>query len=191
VEQATLQTVGLAHGTTAGNKVLLWLPSVQLINPTSRTSAASGCSASSERRAHRRQRRSAPGAVLTGAVPQVKTNRSFLMARKLAISNTVQPSVTVVTAGSDGRNATFKFSLTCDRIDGDSLRKALASESLSVATFLNDITKGWDGQRLVLEEDGSPSAFSPEAFADLLSIAGVPALCLAAYLKEVTAKEKN
>jgi hypothetical protein len=34
VEQATLQTVGLSHGTTAGNKVLLWLPSVQLINPT-------------------------------------------------------------------------------------------------------------------------------------------------------------
>lgn len=33
VEAATLQTVGLSHGTVANQKVLLWLPSVQLINP--------------------------------------------------------------------------------------------------------------------------------------------------------------
>lgn len=34
VEAATLQTVGLIHGTVTGNKCLLWLPSAQLINPT-------------------------------------------------------------------------------------------------------------------------------------------------------------
>lgn len=30
---ATTTSIGLVHGTTAGNKVLLWLPSVQRINP--------------------------------------------------------------------------------------------------------------------------------------------------------------
>lgn len=34
VESATLQTVGLTHDTRAGYKSLIWLPSVQLINPT-------------------------------------------------------------------------------------------------------------------------------------------------------------
>lgn len=34
VEAATLQSVGLSHGTVANQKVLLWLPNVQLTNPT-------------------------------------------------------------------------------------------------------------------------------------------------------------
>lgn len=34
VEAGTLQSVGVLHGTVANNKVGLWLPSVQLINPT-------------------------------------------------------------------------------------------------------------------------------------------------------------
>ena len=33
VESATLTSIGLQHGTVANQKVLLWLPSVQLINP--------------------------------------------------------------------------------------------------------------------------------------------------------------
>ena len=32
-EAGTLQSVGISHGTVANNKALLWLPSVQLINP--------------------------------------------------------------------------------------------------------------------------------------------------------------
>ena len=32
-EAGTLQTVGISHGTVANNKVLLWMPAVQLINP--------------------------------------------------------------------------------------------------------------------------------------------------------------
>jgi hypothetical protein len=34
VEAATLNSVGLVHGTAAGKKTLLWLPNVQLVNPT-------------------------------------------------------------------------------------------------------------------------------------------------------------
>ena len=32
-EAGTLQTVGISHGTVANNKVLLWMPAVQLVNP--------------------------------------------------------------------------------------------------------------------------------------------------------------
>lgn len=113
------------------------------------------------------------------------------MARKLAISNTVQVPVTVVIPNAVGRSDTFKFTLTCDRLGGEELRKALSRDDLSVAAFLGEVVKGWDSQKLVLEEDGTPSAFSPEALQDMLSIAGVPALCSAAYIKEVVAKEKN
>lgn len=114
------------------------------------------------------------------------------MARKLAISNTVQVPVTVVIPNNgQGRSEAFKFSLQCDRLDQPTLAKALKDDALSVTSFLCDIVKGWDGQRLVIEEDGSPSVFSREAFEDLLRVAGVPKLALEAYLKEVTAKEKN
>jgi hypothetical protein len=34
VENTTMNTIGIVHGTTAGNKSLLWLPSVQVINPS-------------------------------------------------------------------------------------------------------------------------------------------------------------
>jgi hypothetical protein len=34
VENTTMNTIGIVHGTTAGNKSLIWLPSVQVINPT-------------------------------------------------------------------------------------------------------------------------------------------------------------
>jgi hypothetical protein len=34
VEGATLQTLGMQHGTVANNKTLLWLPNVQLTNPS-------------------------------------------------------------------------------------------------------------------------------------------------------------
>lgn len=115
------------------------------------------------------------------------------MARKLAISNTVQPAVTVVLAdaGVAGGTKTFKFTLTCDRLDGQKLRDAMGDNSQSATAFMKEVVKGWEGQRLVLEDDGSPSPFSAEALDDLLAIAGVPALCFQSYLKEVTAKEKN
>ena len=34
VEAATLQTLGLIHGTVANLKMMLWLPAVKLFNPS-------------------------------------------------------------------------------------------------------------------------------------------------------------
>lgn len=113
------------------------------------------------------------------------------MARKLAISDKVLVPVTAVIPNLQGRKDTYKFNLVCKRLPTEELRKSLSSDQLSVVDFLKEIVTGWDGQKLVLEDDGSPSAFSPEALEDLLSIAGVPQLCSRAYVMEVTAKEKN
>jgi hypothetical protein len=112
------------------------------------------------------------------------------MSRKLAISNTVMPEVVAVIKDGD-QPRRFKFSLVCTRKDTDSLKEDLKRDDYSVSDFLKEVTTGWEGQRLVLEEDGTPSTFGSEAFDELLSIAGMPSLCLAAYLKEVVAKEKN
>ena len=113
------------------------------------------------------------------------------MARKLVVSDTVQVPITVVLANATGKADIFKFSLICRRLSGDDLRKQIAREDHLVNDFLAELTTGWQGQKLVTEDDGTPSEFSPEALQDLLSIAGVPALCLAEYLKEVVAKSKN
>lgn len=113
------------------------------------------------------------------------------MARKLAISDKVLVPVTAVIPNLQGRKDTYKFNLVCIRLDAETLRKKLATDQLSAVEFVKDVVTGWDGQKLVLEDDGSPSAFSPEALEDLLSIAGVPQLCSRAYVVEVTAKEKN
>lgn len=113
------------------------------------------------------------------------------MARKLAISNKVLVPVTVILANAAGRNETFKFHLVCERQESEALRKSMTDEKLSAVDFLHEVVTGWDGQKLVLEDDGTPSPFSREALDDMLSIPGVAALISRAYVLEVTAKEKN
>jgi hypothetical protein len=113
------------------------------------------------------------------------------MARKLAISNTVTVAANLQVPDAVGGTTLHKFKLVCDRLDGDALRKSMEDESLDVRDFLAGVIKNWEGQRIVLEEDGSPSPFSADALRDLLSIAGVPALLLRAYMTEVVARQKN
>jgi hypothetical protein len=112
------------------------------------------------------------------------------MARKLVISDTVQVPVTVFLSNKTGKAETYKFSLTCKRLEGEALLAEVNSDR-NVTGFLAEITSGWSGQTLVVEDDDTPSAFSTDALNDLLGIAGMPKLCLAAYMKEVVAKEKN
>jgi hypothetical protein len=50
---------------------------------------------------------------------------------------------------------------------------------------------GWKDQRLVLEEDGKPAEFCPEALEAMMSIGGMGVQILGAYLKEVGVKAKN
>lgn len=112
------------------------------------------------------------------------------MARKLIIENTVKVPVKF-TLNNNGKIASFFFSVTCDRLDQAEIKSRLGDGEALISEFLADIIKGWDGQKLVVEEDGAPADFDSEALDMLLSTAGVSMVIFNAYLKECGAKEKN
>ncbi len=113
------------------------------------------------------------------------------MAFKLAISPKVLFGVTLMVANDNGNKDTFKFDILAERRTSEEMRKTITDETMQVDAFLADIAKGWEKQRLVLEEDGTPAQFSPEAFQKMLEVPGAPAVIYQSYLKAITAKEKN
>lgn len=113
------------------------------------------------------------------------------MARKLAISNTVPVPVTLTVPDANGKRHTHSFTLICKRLSQEELRAAARGGDNADVMLMTKVAEGWKDQRLVLEDDDVPSAFSPEAFADLMSIAGAPGVCVAAYLREVEVRAKN
>lgn len=110
---------------------------------------------------------------------------------KMAVGNVVRVSVEGTCSNEDGQKTKFKFSLRCTRLSATDLAAALASRDDLAKDFLISVTTDWKEQRLVLEEDGSPAEFCTEAFEALLDIAGMPLVCLNAYVKEVGATAKN
>jgi len=113
------------------------------------------------------------------------------MARKLAISNNVIVPVTLNVNNATGGKDTFKFDILAERRTSDEMRRTISDETMQVDIFLAEVVKGWERQRLVLEDDNSPSEFSADAFKDMLSVTGAPAVIFQSYLKAITAKEKN
>lgn len=63
-----------------------------------------------------------------------------------------------------------------DELDDESQEKIDAAR----AFLLRHIT-GWRGQQLVLDGDGKPAEFSPEALDAMLGLAGMPLLVYRAY----------
>lgn len=88
------------------------------------------------------------------------------------------------TMKGDGRDVKFQFSLMARRIGLDAYREALGEGStVTVREFLTANVTGWSGQRLVVDDDGEPAAFGPEAFELLLGVVGMEQTLLAAYLR--------
>ena len=75
------------------------------------------------------------------------------MARKLAIQNSVKVPVKF-TLNNSGKVATFSYSVICDRIDQDEIKARLNNQDERISDFLAEIITGWEGQTLVVEEDG-------------------------------------
>jgi hypothetical protein len=114
------------------------------------------------------------------------------MAQKfqLAIGNQFEIPVHLnVRDGSDTKP--FKFHVTCNRLDAEQARKALTGEGdaagLTVQEFLQTNLLGWRGQRLVLNDDGTPADFSVEALDALLSISGASAVLYQGYITALAA----
>ena len=109
---------------------------------------------------------------------------------KLAIDDTVDVPVKF-TLKVKSVAKLFGFTLTCDRLTQDEISARLEDKENKVKDFMLEVTTGWSGQRLVLDESGEPAAFSPEAMTALLNAPGVAMVCFNAYIKDCGAKEKN
>lgn len=110
---------------------------------------------------------------------------------KVAVSDTVLITVEGKTTDGSGKPSPFKFYLVCKRLSAAALTTELENKEETAVHLLSKIVTDWRDQRLVLEQDDSPAAFSAEALEALLDIAGMPLQCLSAYLKDVGAKAKN
>lgn len=110
---------------------------------------------------------------------------------KLAVEDTMSVKVKAhVLSGSVWRK--FDFILFAKRMDQDAVTISHKEDGEQpVAEFVQRVVTGWDGQRLVLNEDDSPAAFSPEALKALLSVPGVATLSYQAYMQHLGAREKN
>jgi len=109
---------------------------------------------------------------------------------KIAVSNTVPVVVKATIADEHGKLVNHKFTLTCERRDAEQMKDVVAG-SFNARDFMKEVTTGWEGQRLVLEEDGSPAAFEPDALEALLNIGGLAMVAFIAYGKDSAAQAKN
>lgn len=109
---------------------------------------------------------------------------------KLAVGNTVEVPVRF-TLKDAGQEKTFKFTLHCDRLTSEEITEAVRNKETPIKEVLADVVKGWEGQKLVLDDEGVPAPFSADALDCLFGVAGLPVTVFNAYLKECGAKSKN
>lgn len=112
------------------------------------------------------------------------------MSFRLVVADTVDVPLNF-SVNDAGKTVNFAFSLQATRVDQDTLRALVESDSAgTVADFLREHVTGWRGQRLVVDDEGKPAEFSPEAFGCMLGLVGAAGLMLSAYLEACGAKGK-
>lgn len=113
------------------------------------------------------------------------------MAYKLAVENKVCVSVKGTVPGTTkGARKRFDFTLTMDRMTQAEITEAMKSGD-TIEDFVVARTTGWDGQRLVLDDQDKPAEFCEEALRCLLTQPGMAVWCYQAYLRDVGVAEKN
>lgn len=105
---------------------------------------------------------------------------------KLAIENTIRVPVRFDVGGKS-----YSITLLANRLGQQEIADLLSDGETQVSDFLRKEVTGWEGNALVLDESGSPAPYSTDALSVLLSAAGLPSVCFAAYLKACGAREKN
>ena len=118
---------------------------------------------------------------------------------KLAVGNAISFPVTLnLMDGAQARQ--FRFTLSGNRMSQDEMHEEINHpgkllSDILLASCASDPDQpritGWSGQRLVLNEDGTPAEFSREAFAAMLSFVGVPRTIFDAYSEACGNKAKN
>jgi adenine-specific DNA methylase len=106
---------------------------------------------------------------------------------KTAVGNIVQFPVKLTLR--DGLvDKVFIFTLTATRKTQEEIEE---TPELSVKDFLLDVVSDWQGQRLVLQDNNEPAAYSREALDYMLKQPGVLVVVWTAYQKHTAGKEKN
>lgn len=111
------------------------------------------------------------------------------MAYKLSIGDCVEYKVTLSVVLPSGETQEHKFKLVGDRIESTALLTEIKQHELTTADWIVEHTRGWSGQRLVLDESGQPAAYSPDALRCLLGIHGATKVIFERYLDHLTAKD--
>jgi hypothetical protein len=109
------------------------------------------------------------------------------MALKLKVARALVFPVKGELTLEDGSVGAFDFRLRAQRLDVEEI-DARFKAGATRGEFLAPLVQGWQD---VLDEDGAPVAFSQEALADLLKIAGMATVAFNAYMACVQAREKN
>lgn len=108
----------------------------------------------------------------------------------------ISPTVVVPVKGTlkdaGGAAVPFKFSLICRRMLASELKNRINSGDFDMKEIIKEVTTGWQGQRLINDQEaGEPAEFCAEAFDALLDISGMALVCFNAFTKESSAAEKN
>jgi hypothetical protein len=113
------------------------------------------------------------------------------MALKLAIENKVAVHIQgVVPGAAKGDRKKVDFHIYMTRLNQEEINASMKEEE-PLTAFIKRLADGWDGQRLVLNEDDTPAAFSAEALEQLFLVPGMPMWIYRAYLRDVGIQEKN
>lgn len=116
------------------------------------------------------------------------SNKKFVV----VVSDMVQVPVEGKIAEENGGTKPFKFTLTCRRMSASQFKEKLETPDFRAQDVMADVTTGWSGQRLVMEEDGvTPADFCQDALAALLDISGMAMACFTAFGKASGAQAKN
>ena len=110
------------------------------------------------------------------------------MALKLVIRNKLRVPVKGTIADENGKPVPFAFVLLCTRLTQTEIEAAMEDKNAPVRDFIQGVTNGWED---VLDAAGQPLPFDDDNFAAVMDQAGLPGVCLQAYMKEVGAPAKN
>lgn len=112
------------------------------------------------------------------------------MAYKLVIANVVKVPVKF-TLDDAGVSKEFKFTISCERLGVDEIKERTQDGTARISDFLKGIMHGWEGQKLVVDDEGKPADFNPDSLNVMLNTAGVATVLYNRYLNECGAKGKN
>lgn len=113
------------------------------------------------------------------------------MTYKLALGNQLGVVVEGESNDESGAFKPFSFVLVCTRLTAEQLAERQKKGEQTFLEMFQELATGWQKQTLVLNDDGTPAAYSPEALAVLFSIPGMPMQVYTAYVQQVAVRQKN